>query len=80
MAKKGRFEQFIVGQDIYGHNIKVNYRGSESFKTRLGALCTLSAYVLIMINFVTLLLIYNDGSNQEEKTQYMLIDRIDEGP
>ena len=63
MAKKpGRFEQFIVGQDIYGHNIKVHYRGSESFKTRLGALCTLFAYVLIMINIVTSVLIYNDGS------------------
>ena len=31
MDKRGKFEKFIVGQDIYGHPFKVHYRGGDSF-------------------------------------------------
>ena len=69
MAKKGRLEQIIVNRDIYGHNIGVHYRGSDSFKTRLGAFVTLITYLLISFNFERLLVAFKDGSKQEEKNQ-----------
>ena len=69
MAKKGRCEQIIVDRDIYGHNIGVHYKGSDSFKTRLGAFITLITYLLISYNSERLLVAFKDGSKQEEKTQ-----------
>ena len=50
MANKSKFEKLLVGQDIYGQPIGVHYRGDGYFKTKLGALVTLAAYVLIIIN------------------------------
>ena len=33
--------------DMYGHPVGVNYKGSDAYKTRLGALVTLLTYLLI---------------------------------
>ena len=49
MGKARKFERMIINQDIFGHAIGVHYRGDGSFKTRLGALCTIATYVLIAI-------------------------------
>ena len=59
-----KFEKFLVNQDIYGHPIGVNYRGDGSYKTRLGALCTLTTYALIMMNLTILSTAFFDGSLQ----------------
>ena len=63
MGKGNKLVDLIVNQDIFGHEIKVNYRNSDTFKTSLGALCTIATYTLIIINFVTLLTAFIDGSN-----------------
>ena len=57
----------MVGQDMYGHVIGVHYRGSGSYQTKLGAFVTLATYVLMIINMVTLLIAFKDGSKQDEK-------------
>ena len=46
--------KFIVGKDIYGHALGVNYNGEGTYKTRLGDLLTLATYTLILLNFVTI--------------------------
>ena len=56
----------LVGQDIYGHPIGVNYQGSDKFKTVLGALCTLLTNAFILITFITLFGAFLDHSKQEE--------------
>ena len=68
MGKASKLESLIVDQDIFGHVIGVHYRGRDAYKTKLGALCTLATYVLIVINLVTLIGAFIDGSNQQEKT------------
>ena len=62
MVKKGKLESFIVGQDMYGYAMGINYRGSGTFQTRLGALCTFATYVLILVNLSTLVIAYYNGS------------------
>ena len=64
-------EQFLVGRDIFGHVIGVNYRGSGTYKTRLGAFCTFSTLILTFFYFVTLITAFIDGSNQGEN-----VDRL----
>ena len=62
-----RLEEIMVGQDMYGHVIGVHYRGSGSYQTKLGAFVTLATYVLMVVNMVTLLIAFKDGSKQDEK-------------
>ena len=69
----------MVSQDIYGHAVGVNYRGRSSFQTRMGALCTISTYLLLMVNMVNLFIAYNDGSRQEEKVQSLHFDMWNSG-
>ena len=63
MAFKRNLEKLLVGQDIYGHPISVLYRGSDYYKTRLGAFFTLATYVLIAINTIQLFVAFKNGSN-----------------
>ena len=63
MGKANKIVNLIVNQDIFGHAIKVNYRSSDTFKTSLGAFCTIATYTLIIINLVTLMTDFIDGSN-----------------
>ena len=57
-----KFEEFIVGQDIFGHVIGVNYKGRGTFQTRLGAFCTFLTYMAILINFLSVIIAFNNGS------------------
>ena len=61
-----RFTSWIVDKDIYGQPVGVNYEGSDTFKTMLGALVTFLTYGLILVNLAGLMLAFNDGSKQEE--------------
>ena len=79
MTKKGKIEDFLVGQDAYGQAVSINYRGSDSFKTRLGALCTLITTVMMLFNFGTLMTAYREGSKQEEKSQTLQFDPWTQG-
>ena len=58
-----QFRKWVVSQDIFGHPITVNYKGGDTFQTRLGAICTLLYYVLVLFNTVTLFTTFFDNSN-----------------
>ena len=75
----GSFAKFIVGRDIFGQSITVNYKGSDAYRTKLGALCTIMTYVLILINGVALVEGFLDGSKQSESSQTFFYDRFNEG-
>ena len=66
--------QFIVDKDIYGQPITVMYKGSDVFKTKMGAFLTLVTYALIVFNLATLLTAFADGSRQEESSQTIPYD------
>ena len=72
----GKLEDLILRQDIYGHAVGVHYRGSGSYQTRLGALCTLITYMFIILNLVTVMSAFKDGSNQKENMQTMMVDNL----
>ena len=71
-----RLEKIIVGQDMYGHVIGVHYRGRGSYQTRLGAFFTFATYVLMIVNLVTLIVAFQDGSRQDEKFQIEQLDML----
>ena len=48
------FSKFLIERDIYGLPITVNYKGSDVYKTRMGATCTLLTYALLLVNMITL--------------------------
>ena len=70
----GRFSDFIVSFDIFGHPVGVNYKGEDTFKTRLGAFCTVSMYVLTILSLTTLITAFNDNSKLETSTQQSTYD------
>ena len=41
--------EWVKGLDIFGHPITVFYKGDSTYKTKLGALCTLSVYFLTLL-------------------------------
>ena len=55
-----------VGGDIYGHPIGVNYKGSDTYQTKLGAFFTLAAYVLVIFNFIAVSVAFREGTRQDE--------------
>ena len=50
-----KLSKALIRQDLYGHSIGVHYKGSGSYQTRLGGVCTIATYVLIFINFLNLI-------------------------
>ena len=46
MKKKFSLIALVRGLDIFGHPITVNFRGSQTHKSILGALCTLTVYAI----------------------------------
>ena len=69
MSKTGlRLVNFLVSRDQYGHPIEINYKGSGSYQTKLGALCTLATQILILVYTINLVIAFRNNSLQEEKT------------
>ena len=58
---------FMVSKDIYGHPVGINYRGSDSYQTKMGALCTLATLIVVFVNSSNLVTAFFDGSRQDEK-------------
>ena len=44
-----RFKKFVKDQDEFGHAMKVNFNGDESFSTWLGALLSIAYLIFIVI-------------------------------
>ena len=63
-----KLSKALIRQDLYGHSIGVHYKGSGTYQTRLGGVCTIATYVLIFINFLNLITGLIDHSLQEEST------------
>ena len=72
-----KFGAFFRGFDIFGHPIGVHYRGSDKYKTHMGALCTILAYVLMAFNCYTMTISFLDHSRQEQKVEAMTSDIYD---
>ena len=49
-----RLLELFKSQDVFGHPISINYKGSDTYKTKLGAFVTLLTYALIIYNTITL--------------------------
>ena len=71
---------WLIRQDIFGHPVHVNYRGSNSYQTGLGAFCTFAMFVLTAVNAIVLFQAFLDNSKQEEKQSMVHIDPYFEGP
>ena len=70
-----KFGEFVMKFDIFGHPITVNFKGDDTYKTRLGVFFTFSIMFLIIFNFINLSTAFVDGSRQEDKTNVNLYDR-----
>ena len=67
----------LYGLDIFGHQVSVNYQGSQTYNTYVSAVVSLITVSLIVMNFVLLSMGYRDGSLQDEKTTFIQVDRFD---
>ena len=50
----------IVNQDVYGHPVVVHYKGSDKYKTKMGAFCTLVTYAMVFFNVTVLIVAFFD--------------------
>ena len=53
---------YIKGFDMFGHPIGVHFNHEETFKTKVGATFSVAVVVLMIINFMSLVKIFNDGT------------------
>ena len=74
----GKLSDLIVSIDIFGHPVGVNYKGEDSFKTRLGAFCTVAVYVLTVLSLTTLITAFTDNSKLETNTERSYFDPFTE--
>ena len=75
-----QFVQWITDQDIFGHTISVNYKKSDTLKTKLGAAITVCTYTLMLVNLTILLSAFHNGNKQQETIATSTFDRSLTGP
>ena len=63
MSQSNTFGRFLVDFDMFGHQIGVKYRGRGAYKTRVGACVTFVTYFFMLINLISLIEAFFDGSN-----------------
>ena len=76
MAKRSKLTNFFISFDIFGHPVGVHYKGDKTYKSSLGALCTLIAYVIMSINFVNLSQSFIENTNQTELANEQKVDEF----
>ena len=57
-----RFREWLTENDFYGHHVTVNFHGSDTYKTKIGGVVSISTYILMILNFAMLLTAFIDGS------------------
>ena len=67
----------LLGLDLYGHPIAVNFRGQSTYQTWLGVTCSLLVYAIVFQSLITLSTVFIDGSRQDEKVNVVNYDRFD---
>ena len=43
-------QAYLTSFDLFGHQVRVTYKGDSALKTRLGAFATLFFYVIALVN------------------------------
>ena len=71
--------KWLTKRDIFGAPITVLYKGSDAFRTRLGAFFTILTYILILVQLISLSTAFIDGSKQDTKSQTSAIERLNAG-
>ena len=61
---------------MFGQPITVNYRGSDVFRTKLGAILSFLTYALMLFNLINLVQSFFDGSKQIESQRTEKFDRF----
>ena len=56
--------------------MSVNYRGNDTYKTKLGACVSILTYILIMLNVLGRVEAFLDGSKQDEKSSTSVVDLL----
>ena len=78
MAKSSLLK-FLTDRDIFGQPITVLYKGSDTYKTKLGAFCTILVTVIVLINTVILAQGFISQDLQTESGQIEIFDRGEAG-
>ena len=73
-----KLTEFLVSQDMFGQPVTVNYRGSDVFRTKFGAIFSLTTYALMLFNLINLVQSFFDGSKQIESQRTEKFDRFKE--
>ena len=47
---------FLMSRDVLGHPLSVNYKGSDTFQTKLGAFISISVQALVLTQLILKLL------------------------
>jgi hypothetical protein len=51
--------------DVLGDNFELDYKGKKTFRTTVGGICSLLAYIVIVLLFVKTLLSFMDRGSPE---------------
>ena len=63
---KSSFTNFLLNRDVFGQPISVMYKGNDTYRTKMGVLWTFFITVLVIVNTVSLVEGFMDGSRQTE--------------
>lgn len=73
------FSNALRDVDKFGKHISVTYKGDDAVRTRLGGVCTLVAYILILINFVRIWVDFVDFKAQSDSYINVKVDALEFG-
>lgn len=65
--------------DSFGYRVEMHYKGNAMYQTLVGALVTVTVYVLILINSLSIFSAFVNNENQTEVTRKLNVDMADLG-
>ena len=71
------FGKFLSKIDFYGHHMKVNYRGENTFTTKLGGLASLVTFLILLSNMLSLITRFVTKENQVESYAQVRVESIE---
>ena len=74
--KMRRYLGGMYGFDMFAHPVGVNYKGADNYPTKLSSIVSIALIVMMVINLIQLIIGYQDGSKQIEKTTFEQFDRF----
>ena len=73
-----RLVQYFTEIDIFGAPISLQYRGRDTYKTRVGALLSLATYTIVIVVLLQKCVELMDGSAQEEVVKEVRVNMYDD--